>query len=156
MEENKNQEIDNSKLEQAIAEMREHYSNETQNNVINTALRSTFLVPGIVEKTEELVADENNHVTFNQDPKVRFILINDKEQHSYFPVFTSTEELVKLKTKETYTAFSMTFADIAGLTESAQQVTGFVVNPFNQNLPFTQEMLASIKQTLINAVNKRK
>lgn len=43
----------------------------------------------------------------------------------------------------------MTFADIAGLTENTPKVNGFVINPFHQNLPFSQEMLASIKATLI-------
>ena len=154
MEENK-KELDNTALVEAIAEMRKDFNNDTQNRVINIALRSNFLVPAVVEKNNELIADEYNHVTFNEDPKARFLLINDKEQHSYFPVFTSTEELKKLKTKETFTAFSMSFADIAGLTESAKQVTGFVINPFNENLPFSQDMLASIKQTLMKAIQDR-
>ena len=156
MEENKT-ESDNTELIEAIAEMRKNYSNETQNNVINIALKSTFLVPAVVEKNKQLVADKDNHLTFNEDPQARFLLINDKNGKSYFPAFTSSEELTKLKTEEKFSAFSMTFADIAGLTENAQQqVAGFVVNPFSENLPFTQEILASIKETLIRTINERK
>ena len=47
----------NPKLIEAIAEMRKNFCAETQNKVINTALACTFLVPAMVEKTTELVAD---------------------------------------------------------------------------------------------------
>ena len=57
--------IDNNpKLIEAIAEMRKNFCAETQNKVINTALACTFLVPAMVEKTTELVADAENHVNF--------------------------------------------------------------------------------------------
>ena len=141
--------LDNSLLENAIEEMRKNFNADTQNKVINIALRSTFLVPAVVEKNTELIADENNHLSFHDNHKARFILINHKEKGSFFPVFTSEDELRKLKTEEKFSAFSMTFADIAGLTENTPKVNGFVINPFHQNLPFSQEMLASIKATLI-------
>lgn len=153
---NQNKKIDNSALISAIAEMRENYSNETQNKVINTSLRCTFLVPAIVENKQELIADENNNLTFNEQPKARFILINHKTNGSFFPVFTSEEELKKLKTKEKFSAFQMTFADIAGLTENTPDISGFVINPFNQNLPYTKEMLANIKEVLIKSVENKK
>ena len=141
--------LDNSLLESAIEEMRKDFNADTQNKVINVSLRSTFLVPAVVEKNTELIADENNHLSFHDNHKARFILINHKEKGSFFPVFTSEDELRKLKTEEKFSAFSMSFADIAGLTENTPKVNGFVINPFNQNLPFTQDMLASIKATLI-------
>ncbi len=50
----------------------------------------------------------------------------------------------------------MRFQDIAALTEQTPKVQGFVVNPFGENLPFTQEMLESIKQTLIKVAKERK
>lgn len=151
----KNQTLDNSALVKAIAEMKKEFNSDTQNKVINTALRSTFLVPAIVENKKELIADADNHLTFNEQPKARFILINHKNGAAFFPVFTSSDELKKLKTEDKFSAFSMTFADIAGLTENTPNVTGFVINPFNENIPFTKELLASIKETLIKAVQKK-
>ena len=105
--------LDNSLLENAIEEMRKNFNADTQNKVINISLRSTFLVPAVVEKNTELIADENNHLSFHDNHKARFILINHKEKGSFFPVFTSEDELRKLKTEEKFSAFSMTFADIA-------------------------------------------
>ena len=124
----------NPKLVEAIAEMRKDFKPETQNKVINAALRCTFLVPAVVEQSTELVADANNKVDFQNKSKAKFILINNtKTNGTFFPVF------------------AMKFGDIASLTETTPNVKGFVINPFNQNLPFTQEMLVSIKNTLIKA-----
>ena len=153
--------IDNTALVEAINAMRKEFNADSQNKVINTALRSTFLVPAIIEKGQELVADQNNHVQFKDKQEAKFMLVNkpirDEQGNqtgsvSFFPVFTDPDELKKLNTDQLYRPFAMKFSDIAYLTESTPNVEGFVINPFTQehNLPFTKPMLESIKQTLIN------
>ena len=145
----------NPKLIEAIAEMRKNFCAETQNKVINTALACTFLVPAMVEKTTELVADAENHVNFEDKSKAKFILLNNnKTNGTFFPVFTSPEEAKKLQYDKPFQSFAMRFQDIAALTEQTPKVQGFVVNPFGEDLPFTQEMLESIKQTLIKVAKK--
>ena len=147
-----NDKIDNTELVEAINDMRKEFTPEAQNKVINLALRGTFLVPAVLENNQELVADENNHVQFQDRQTAKFLLINNKDSgKSFFPVFTDAEELKKIETDAQYKPFAMKFSDIANLTESTPNVIGFVLNPFNRvhNLPFTKEMLQSIKQTLI-------
>ena len=155
-----NEKIDNTALIEAIAEMRKEFKPETQNKVINSALRSTFLIPAILEKNQELVADKDNHVQFQDKQTAKFLLVNknvkDKQGNdvtiSYFPVFTSKEEMDKMTgTDKPHTPFAMKFSDIANLTENTPNVEGFVLDPFTRehNLPFTKGMLESIKQTLI-------
>lgn len=152
--------VENPKLIEAIGEMRKDFGPDTQNKVINMALRGTFLVPAIIEKNQELVADENNHVSFQDKQTAKFLLVNkptrDQDGNetgtvAYFPAFTDEEELKKLVTEQQYRPFAMKFSDIANLTENTPNVDGFVLNPFNKdhNLPFTKPMLESIKQTLI-------
>ena len=152
--------IDNTLLVDAINEMRKQFSADTQNKVINAALRSTFLVPAVLEKNQELVADADNHVSFQDRQTAKFLLINKAKRDengkeigvsSYFPIFTSAEELKKIKTEQAYKPFAMKFSDVANLTENTPNVEGFVINPFTaeHNLPFTKPMLNSIKQTLI-------
>lgn len=161
-----NEKIDNTPLVEAIGEMRKEFGPDTQNKVINMALRSTFLVPAIIEKNQELVADENNHVSFEDKQTAKFLLVNkptrDKDGNetgtvSYFPAFTSEEELKKIETDREYRPFAMKFNDIANLTENTPNVDGFVLDPFNKshNLPFTKSMLESIKQTLIKFKQER-
>ncbi|MBR1740137.1 MAG: SseB family protein [Ruminococcus sp.] len=148
--------IDNAKLIEAIGEMRAEFSAEHQNKVINLALRSTFLVPGIMEKKTELVADQDNHVEFQDKQAVKFVLLNHSTRGKFFPAFTDREQFDKLKDHNAEgRPFAMKFSDLAGLTENTPDVEGFVINPFDQNLPFTKEMLASIKATLIKAKQER-
>ncbi|MBQ8966818.1 SseB family protein [Ruminococcus sp.] len=154
-----NEKIDNTALVEAIADMRKEFTHEAQNKVINTALRCTFLVPAVIEKNQELVADGDNHVQFQDKQTAKFLLINKpvKDENgndktlTYFPIFTSREELAKITTDQKYVPFAMKFSDVANLTENTPNVEGFVLDPFTRehNLPFTKPMLESIKQTLI-------
>ncbi len=152
---NQRKPITNPELVEAIAEMRANFSPETQNKVINLALRGTFLVPAMISKNTQLVADAENHVKFEDKPQAKFLLITHKERGTFFPVFTDGEELMKFKTEQKYQSFAMRFADIAALTEKTPNVVGFVLNPMHENLPFTKEMLESIKQTLIRVRQQR-
>jgi hypothetical protein len=154
--------IDNSALIEAIAKMREDFNNQTQSAVINAALKSTFLIPAIIKKPEpetKLIQDKDNHLRFQTEEKpaqARFMLIKNNKEQTFFPVFTDEEEFKKMPNDQGFATVKMKFADIAGLTEqSADTIFGFVINPMGHNLPFTKEMLASIKNTLIEAKKKR-
>lgn len=143
--------ISNPEFVEAINEMRKEFNPETQNKVLNLALRCTFLVPCVVSKDTQLVADENNHVQFDERPQVKFLLIHHKEKGAFFPVFTDDEEISQFKSHERFQAFAMQFPDLAMLTEQTPTVNGFVINPHHQNLPFTKELLARIKASLMKA-----
>lgn len=147
--------ITNPELVDAINEMRKDYSPKTQNKVINLALGSTFLVPCTVSKDTQLVADENNHVHFDEKPQVKFLLITHKELGTFFPAFTDAEEISKFKADKPFQAFAMKFPDLATLTEQTPNAAGFVINPMNQNLPFTKSVLEAIKKTLIKIRQER-
>jgi transcription antitermination factor NusG len=150
-EENK---IQNPELIEAIAEMRADFNQQTQSKVINMALRGTYLVPAQIEKNTQLVADKENHLKFQDKPQAKFMLVKHKTNGTFFPIFTDEEEFAKLKT-EGFQPVKMKFADIATLTEQTPNVSGFVINPVSHNLPFSKEMLESIKQTLLKARRDR-
>lgn len=152
----RNDEIRNDELLEAISEMRADFNAKTQSRVINLALRSTFLVPAVVSQNTQLVADSANHLKFQDKPQARFMLVKNKAEQSYFPIFSDMDEFSKMKNDQGFQAVKMKFADIATLTEqSAAKVTGFVINPMSTNLPFNQDMLANIKQTLRDARDKK-
>ncbi len=140
--------IKNDALIEAVAQMREDFNQQTQNKVINTALRCEFLVPANISRNTQLVQDKDNHLKFQDKPQARFMLIKHKTNGTFFPVFTDKEQFDKLEKKEEFSAVKMKFADIAALTEQSPAVVGFVIDPMGINLPFTKEMLASIRKTL--------
>ncbi len=140
--------IDNSALIQAIKDMRADFTPETQNKVIQLALRATFFVPAILDKKTELVEGKDKRVTFEDKPTARFLLISNPERGTFFPAYTDRELLKDFKTDQPYQGFAMRFADLASLTEQTPTVNGFLINPDSEKLPFTKEILANIKQTL--------
>lgn len=165
MAENNNTPIRNDELIATVQEMREAYAafkeNETDENrqklmdannrIVTLTLRGTFLVPAVVQQNTQLVQDKQNHLKFQDKPQARFMLVKHKENGTFFPVFTDMDEFKKLENKEGFKAINMKFSDVATLTEQTQFVNGFVINPVSTNLPFSKEMLANIKQTLIKA-----
>ncbi|SDA11114.1 SseB protein N-terminal domain-containing protein [Ruminococcus sp. YE71] len=159
----------NDELLEAVKEMRAAYAefrenesdenrtkiNDANSKIINLTLRATFIVPAIISKNTQLVQDQQNHLKFEEKPQARFMLVKHKENGTFFPVFTDDEEFAKMQNKEGFNGVSMKFADIATLTEQTPNIAGFVVNPMSTNLPYTKEMLAQIKQTLLNARERR-
>ena len=142
--------VSNPELVKAIEEMREEFTPEKQNNVLNYALRATFLMPCVVMEDTQLVAEADNHVHFEDKPQVKFLLIQNQDKKTFFPAFTDSSELVKFISEQEYQPFGMKFTDLATLTEQNPSVDGFVVNPYSHNLPFTKELLADMKAALMN------
>ena len=147
-------EVDNTELVNAIKAMRANFTNETQNKVINLALKATFFVPARIFKNTELVADKDNKVKFEDKQQARFLLISHPERGTYFPAYTSAELLKGFKTDQEYQSFAMRFADLANLTEKTPSVNGFVIDPDTDNLPFTKQILDGIKRVILEARKK--
>ncbi len=147
--------ITNPELVEAIKELKKDFNPETQNKVLNIALNSVFLVPGTVNKTTKLVADEENHVHFDESPEVKFLLINHSTRGNFIPAFTDDEQISTFKANNPFQAFALRFVDLAALTENTPTINGFVVNPTGDNLPFPQTLLDEIKKTLIKAAKEK-
>lgn len=169
MAENNNATIRNDELLEAVKDMRAAYAefrenesdenrqkiNEANSKIINITLRATFIVPAIISQNTQLVQDKQNHLKFEDKPQARFMLVKHKENGTFFPVFTDADEFARMENKEGFNGINMKFSDIATLTEQTPNISGFVINPMSTNLPYTKEMLAQIKQTLINARERR-
>lgn len=148
--------ITNPELLEAIAKMRANYNNQTQNDVINTALRSTFLVPAVVDNKTRIVADENNQVHFDDTPQAKFLLVNHSKLGTYIPVFTDQDKIGEFKADEPFQSIAMRFNQVASLVEQMPNVKGFVVNPLTDPLPFTKDMLDTILKQIIEQKKKIK
>lgn len=148
--------VTNPKLLNAQAEMRKNYNHDTQNDVINAAIRSTFLVPAVVDKETRIVADENNNVQFDNRPQARFLLVEHPKLGTYIPVYTDENELGKFQSDEAFEKIAMPFPQVAHLVEQMPNVEGFVVNPQGDALPFTRQLLDDILQQILKAQEKIK
>ncbi|MBQ7186079.1 MAG: SseB family protein [Ruminococcus sp.] len=148
-------EIDNTPLVEAIKEMRANFTPDTQNKVINLALRATFFVPAIIGNKTELVQGEDKKMKFQERPdNAKFLLISNPERGNFFPAYTDRELLKGFKTDQKYQAFAMKFSDLANMSEITPNVNGFIVNPDTEKLPFTMDILANIKKAISDARKK--
>jgi hypothetical protein len=150
-----NEKIQNTELLEAIKDMRADFNPQSQSKVINLALRGTYLVPAVISKNTQLVADKDNHLKFQDKPQAKFLLVKHQKNGTFFPIFTDSEEFAKLKSEDNFQPVKMKFSDIAQLTEQTPTVEGFVINPMSTNLPFPKVMLEQIKQTLLKARRER-
>ena len=148
MSKSENKELDNTELINAINEMRANFTPETQNKVINLALRASFYVPAVMNKKTELVQGKDNRMKFEDKQTARFLLVSNSEKRTYFPAYTDKEHLKNFKTDQPFQGFVMRFGDLATLTEQTPKVEGFILNPDSEKLPFNKAMLANIKATL--------
>lgn len=140
--------IENKKLIEAIAEMRKNFNVETQNKVLNAALHAEFYVPAMLSRKQQIVADAKNKIEFQEQPQATFLLINNSQGVTYIPAFTDQEQAGRFRAEQEFQLFSMTFADLAGLTEQVPNVEGFLINPDGEALPFTKQILGAVKQEI--------
>ncbi len=143
--------VDNTPLLEAIARLRAGYSDEARDEVIRTAIfNATYFVPAVFDQTTEMVQGEDNRIEVEERPKAQFILIQNPDGDKYLPAFTSHDDVEKFG-KEQGTpceAFMMRFSNLAEILEPQDEIKGFVINPFEQNLPFITPFIRSLRQTL--------
>ena len=141
------QPLTNPALKQAMAAMKADNTPQTRNVMINVMMRSTFLVPvqvgfaGVPPKM-----DKNGKVAVPPNTKISFALLGTTDKKQYFMAFTDWDELHKWRKNPTQQTMMLHFDDYASLVEKNPQVSGFVINPFGENLRFERETIASLKQ----------
>jgi hypothetical protein len=142
--------------------MRADYTDDNKNDVMNRAVFDvTYFVPAFRNDSAQLTQGKDNRLSFNENQQARFVLVENPQGEKYIPAFTSTELLTAFRNQQPEAAqnaqsFVMTFADLAGVTESFGFIERFVINPFDENLPFTKDFILAIKQNLQEQMAKMK
>lgn len=141
------QPLTNPALKQAISAMKKDNTPQTRNVMINEMMRSTFLVPvqvGFAGTPPKM--DKNGKVAVPPNTKISFALLGTTDKKQYFMAFTDWDELHKWRKNPAQQTMMVHFDNYATLVEKNPQVSGFVINPFGENLRFERETVASLKQ----------
>ena len=150
--------IDNTDFIKAIEAMRADYTDENKSEVLNRAVFDvSFFVPAFVDtESSELVKGNDNRLSFSQRPKTRFVLVENPQGEKYIPAFTDHNDLIKFRNQqaEGCQAFVMTFPDLASVVETFPNIAGFVVNPFEHNLPFAKDFILAIKKNIMDQLEQ--
>lgn len=150
--------IDNSDFVKAIEKMRADYTDKNKDEVLNRAVfDAVYFVPVFhAEDNTELVKGADDKLSFTNRPKARFVLVENPDGEKYIPAFTDQDALAAFKNEQAQgcQAFVMSFADIASVVETFPNIAGFVVNPFEHNLPFPKAFVLEIKNNIMQQLAK--
>ncbi len=149
--------IDNSEFVKAIEKMRDDYTDENKEDVVNKAVfDATYFVPAFFDTSSELTKGPDDRLSFTERPKTQFVLVENPEGEKYIPAFTDHNALIEFRNAqaEGCQAFVMSFADIESVVENFEYIAGFVVNPFEHNLPFPKDFIISIKKSIMAQMEK--
>ena len=101
-------EINNTKLVELIAKMKEEKTVEAQNAVIAEILKSRFLCPVIIDKS----LPKNGRVEIKKDTKIQFSIIKTTDEKKYLMAFTSESEVHKWQKEQTQQSIIYTFDSV--------------------------------------------
>lgn len=151
------QPVANPELNAAAKKLRQENNPQNLNAVINQLTRAVFLTPAKVEFNGEAPKpDANGRIQMPKDTKITFSLVKATDGRSFFPAFTNEVELRKWQQNVANQVIALRFDDYARMLQQNEQVAGFVVDPFGDNLRFESKMVASIKQQHDAAVLRAK
>ena len=149
--------LDNTNLVEAIRRMKENNTKENQSLMLGEMMKSRFLNP----TTLKVQPDENGKVNIPAGTEISFYTITSTEGKKFAMAFTSQAELDKWidanikggapKEKFTRNAGIMGFMEYAGIIlNNNSDLDGMVINPYNENIVFNKEQMASLREQRIN------
>lgn len=147
--------IANPELKKAAATLRAENTPQNFNAVINQLMRGVFLAPGKIDPgSVPPKPDKMGRVKLPKDTKITFALLKASDGKSFFTAFTDEEELKKWKGIPTNQNMLLRFDDYARMLSGNDKVSGFVLNPFSDNLRFSKEMVETLKKQRDELVSK--
>ena len=95
-------------------------------------MRSSFYT--LVRMSEQPVMGENGIAMMPKGAKLSFALLQAGDGKKFYPVFTSSDELIKLhKGEEAPSTLTVNFDNLAEMIVDQKNADGFVIDPFGAN-----------------------
>lgn len=141
-----NKEIQNMELIIAMKLVKDNPSQENRNRMVNEMMKSRFLTPAIIPMSEQERVKEEGKRTQLQ---VTFKTITTKDGRHFLPAFTDTFQIDTWKEKTNVTeeikSMVMNFDAYAKyVMQSKGELSGFIINPFGENIVFPTELMKSL------------
>jgi len=151
------EELDNKNLVDAIKKMKEENSKEAQSLMLGEMMKSKFLNPS----TLNVQPNEKGEINISNGTKISFYTIISTDKKKFAMAFTDKMELnkwfdINVKngtpaekiTKSSAIMGFMEYADI--ILNPNSDLDGLVINPYNENIVFNRDQIASLKEQRIN------
>lgn len=148
-----NKPVTNPELKAAMKIMRESNTNESKDLVLDEVMKSHFISPVIISPAPG-PTDERGQVVLKEKTEISFSIIENTAKQQFFLAFTDWEELGKWHSDKNQQTLIMTFDDLAAmiLKENGNS-SGFVINPFGENVIFNIDMIKALKELVKRRTN---
>lgn len=140
--------VKNPELKAAIEAVREDSSVENSVRLLNEVVRARLLIPVSMDRPAEY-DEESGEIILEKDTQISFELIKSGNGDLFYPVFTDGAELRKCDIEKDQQSLLINFDDLAAmLLQPQNQVAGFAINPMSDNIRFSTEMVAAMKNDM--------
>ena len=123
------------------------------NEIVEETVTNARFLSVVHIDQENIKPDENGNVTFDRGTKINFVQLNGPENKPYFPVFTDWEQLRKWEDYKDGDVNTMILSFDDYFTMTRDQGSGIVINPFGNNILFTNEDMLRFNR--IKELNQR-
>lgn len=132
------EQVRNPRLVMALRAMADHNSDFTRSKMAEALMDARLLSP--VER-QTVLTEKTGPST-----RIRFEEIQNTEGERYYLAFTDMDEYAKWNDDETHNnALIMTMEDFGELLiRNINDLRGFVINPYGENISITKELLLSL------------
>lgn len=145
-----NKQVSNPLLVGAIALVKAEDSAEHNQMLIQEIMKANYVTLVSLEPNPQ--EDEEGKITVAAGTQMHFPMLKSPDGKHFFAAFTDRAEIEKWKREEKSHLIAMKFHDYVDLVfrqtqESGQAVpSGFVINPFGENLVVPKQMMEKILQ----------
>lgn len=149
--------LDNQKFVNSIKKMKEEKTKESQSIMLGEMMQAKFLNP----TTLNIKPDENGKVNIPVGTQISFYTIISTDKKKFAMAFTDNVEMNKWidanikggvsPDKISKNSAVMGFMDYAEIIlNKDSDLDGLVINPYNENIVFNKEQIASLREQRIN------
>ena len=137
-------ELKNQDLIMAYHLMQYNATPERQAEFMQEVVKARFLAPASFDPEPE--TGEDGKLKLQHNTKVSFPEVANNEGKKYLPAFTDWKSAQKWELKEGQRLIATNFEDYAAMVLRDQDASGFVINPFEENIRIERNVIAAIKQ----------
>ena len=147
--------LKNEELVATMKALKENENKETQSAFVTAALKAKYFAPVDILNADGTPLEGDGKMEIPKDAKFNFKLIVNSKGEQYFPLFTDVAEFQKWNKDKKIKTIVVVLPQMAGLAgKKTDEVKGLVINPMNENLLFTNEILDNllkhIRESMIN------
>ena len=137
-------ELNNQDLIMAYHLMQYNATPERQAEFMQEVVKARFLAPASFDPEPE--TGEDGQPKLQANTKASAPEVANNEGKKYLPAFTDWKSAQKWELKEGQRLIATNFEDYAAMVLRDQDASGFVINPFEENIRIERNVIAAIKQ----------